>query len=96
MAISTTPQLYFLESALSTKDNALGLNVWYASSKPGTAIVLYPWQGGAANELWSVVDGFFYIVSALSNSSQTLYMAPSASAADSPVVTSTTPYTPGI
>jgi hypothetical protein len=46
---------YFIWSALNGDSGATcyGLNVADASGTVGAQIILYPWQGGQANELWS-------------------------------------------
>lgn len=88
--LSRTGELFFIQSALQPGSN-LGFNVSGNSTKPGTPVIPWKWQGGKANELWQVAGN--YIVSALSSSSQTLYLAPTSEAENASLVTSTTPYT---
>jgi len=61
-AYSTPPQqplswteFYFIWSALNgtSGSTCYGLNVEGANGTAGAQIILYPWQGGQANELWS-------------------------------------------
>jgi hypothetical protein len=86
------PEYFFFQSGLSTNGNVLGLNVQDGFAKPNQPIILWTWAGGAANELWQI-QGDCYIVSALSTSSQTLYLAPSNPVACySQLIVSTTPY----
>lgn len=59
--------LYFIQGA-----DGAGLNVEGFNSAPGTPIITWPWQGGAANELWAINDDGS-IVSGLGSS---LYLAP--------------------
>jgi hypothetical protein len=85
------PEYFFIQSGLSTPDNTLGLVV-NGGSAPNTPVVSSLWQGGLANELWQI-QGDCYIISALSTSSQTLYLAPSNPVACySQLIVSTTPY----
>jgi hypothetical protein len=70
--LSQTGELFFIQSALQPGSN-LGFNVDGNSTKPGTPVIPGKWQGGLPNELWQVANN--YIVSALSSSSQTLYLA---------------------
>ena len=51
----TWTESYFIWSALNGDSGATcyGLNVADASGTLGAQIILYPWQGGQANELWS-------------------------------------------
>lgn len=65
-------QLYFIRTA-ARNDVSFGLNVSGASTTPGTAVITWPWQGGAPNELWQI-PGDGTIISALA---QNLYLAPS-------------------
>jgi hypothetical protein len=46
---------FFIWSALSSNSyGSYGLNVQNANNSPGTPIILYPWGGGAPNELWTL------------------------------------------
>jgi hypothetical protein len=46
---------FFIWSALSSNTaGSYGLNVDGYNSSPGTPIILYPWTGGRANELWTL------------------------------------------
>jgi hypothetical protein len=89
--MSDLPQYLFFQSGLSTNGNVLGLNVQDGFAKPNQPIILWTWAGGAANELWQIQSDC-YIISALSTSSQTLYLAPSNPVCYSPLIVSTTPY----
>jgi hypothetical protein len=52
---------YFIWSALNGNSGSTcyGLNVSGASDSAGAQIILYPWQGGQANELWSYKNDQF-------------------------------------
>jgi hypothetical protein len=38
----------------STPGKPVGLNVKWASTNAGQSIIIYPWGGGASNELWTI------------------------------------------
>jgi len=56
---------FFIWSALSSNTvGSYGLNVDGYNSSPGTPIILYPWTGGRANELWTL-DSDNHLISGL-------------------------------
>jgi hypothetical protein len=51
--MTSYPNQYFVYNDLSPKDTSYGMNVSGFGTTAGTPIIVWPWQGGRQNELWT-------------------------------------------